>query len=99
MLCPSFTQSVMGSGSYLELFEEDGGAGPLHDGEQGLVGHEAHQAEGAGGHLLLLQETSSDLTLQLELVWITAQELYHQLRHPGTSWRVQSCSRRQEGTQ
>lgn len=56
--------------SYLKLFEEDGCASPLHNGEQRLVSHEAHQAEGAGVPLflpahLLLQETSSDLILQL----------------------------------
>lgn len=61
------TQSQQ-TGSDLELFEEDGRTGPIHDGEERLVSHEAHQAEGALVFLpahLLLQEMSSNLILQL----------------------------------
>ena len=75
--------------SYLELLEEDAAAGPLHDREQRPVGHQTHDTEGAGPlHLpsaaLLLLEMGSNLTLHLQLIRVTAQNLQHQLRHPNS---------------
>ncbi len=79
-------------GPHLELLEEDGCASPLHYGKQHLVSHEAHLTEGAEVPLivpvhLFLQKTSSDLILQLQLIWITTHKLYHKMRQPGTFCR------------
>lgn len=74
--------------TYLELTEKDAAACPLHDGEECLVGHLAHEAEGvellvfASAGLLLLQ-VGQDLGLNLRLVRLTLKQLYDQVREAG----------------
>lgn len=73
IVCDSVSSSLYKASfnrSYLKLFEEDGCASPLYNGEQCLVSHETHEVESVGvplflPALLLLQETSSDLIVQL----------------------------------
>ncbi|KAA8592128.1 hypothetical protein FQN60_017583 [Etheostoma spectabile] len=61
---------------------------PLHDGEERLVCHATHEAEGAGlvqpaTAALLLLQMSHDLILNRQLIRIAAQQLQHQRRQAG----------------
>lgn len=71
-----------------ELLEEDAAPSPLHYGEESLVRHATHEAEGAGlvqpaPAVLLLLQMSQDFILHHVLVWIAAQQLQHQRRQAG----------------
>ena len=73
---------------YLQLSEEYAAACPLHNGEERLVGHLAHEAEGvellvlAPAGLLLLQ-VGQDLGLHLRLVWLALEQLHDEVREAG----------------
>ena len=76
------------AGTYLELPEEDAAAGPLHDGEERLVCHLAHEPERAeplvlaAAGLLLLQ-VGHDLGLHLRLVGLTLEQFQDEVGDAG----------------
>ena len=76
------------AGTYLELPEEDAAAGPLHDGEERLVCHLAHEPERAEPLVLaavglLLLQVGHDLGLHLGLVGLTLEQFQDEVGDAG----------------
>lgn len=84
----SNTQHGKEFATHPQLLKEDAAPSPLHYGEQSLVCHPTHEAEGAGlfqptPTVLLLLQVSHNLVLDDQLVRVTAQQLQNQWRQAG----------------